>query len=156
MQQLMKAGAFQVTFDKKCDAVIGHCKKIERPGQEGTWITSEMMEAYMELHQQGYVHSVEVWKDEELVGGLYGVSLGKCFFGESMFSINSNASKVGLITLIKMLEKKGFALVDCQVPTDHLKSLGAEEVTRTTFLKQLQQNMAAETLKGNWSEFSGN
>jgi len=150
MQQLLKKNAFEVTFDKDFEQVILNCKKIKREGQNGTWITNDMVDAYWSLHQKGYAHSVEVWQSGNLVGGLYGLSLGDSFFGESMFAKVSNASKYGFITLVQKLDKKGFSLIDCQVHTEHLESLGAEYVSRKSFLEHLQTSLKKETLQGNW------
>ncbi|MCU0437867.1 MAG: leucyl/phenylalanyl-tRNA--protein transferase [Raineya sp.] len=150
MQQLLRKNAFEVTFDKDFEQVILNCKKIKREGQKGTWITDDMVAAYYSLHQKGVVHSVEVWQSGVLVGGLYGLSLGDSFFGESMFAKVSNASKYGFITLVKALEKKGFSLIDCQVHTDHLESLGAEYIPRKKFLETLKKSLQKETLQGNW------
>ncbi|MBW8050638.1 MAG: leucyl/phenylalanyl-tRNA--protein transferase [Cytophagales bacterium] len=140
MKQVLKKDLFRITLNQNFYEVISNCKKIARPRQGGTWLTDAMLEAYVNLHKAGYAHSVEVWKDGNLVGGLYGVSLGKCFFGESMFSKMSNASKAGFITLVNELKKSGFRLIDCQVYTDHLKNLGAEEIPRTRFMTELEGN----------------
>lgn len=151
MKKVLKQGQFAVTFDRDFSSVIQACQEIPRQGQRGTWITDEMKGAYIELHRQGYAHSVEVWQDNQLVGGLYGVSLGKGFFGESMFARISNASKVGFITLVRWLEKQGFSWIDCQVYTPHLASLGAKEIHREHFLRRLEKAVAQPTLKGSWS-----
>ncbi|MCB0853032.1 MAG: leucyl/phenylalanyl-tRNA--protein transferase [Bacteroidetes bacterium] len=155
MRQVMRKDKFSITYDHAFRVVIAACRKAPRPGQNGTWITPDMLEAYDVLHRKGYAHSVEVWENEELVGGLYGVSLGKCFFGESMFARVSNASKVGFITLVRDLIEKGFELIDCQVYTEHLVSLGAEEISRRDFLKKLQKNRKNDDLAGNWGEVFG-
>lgn len=152
MRQVLRKGLFSVTYDQDFPAVIRACKRIPRPYQDGTWITDEMEAAYIALHEAGFAHSVEVWRENRLVGGLYGISLGKCFFGESMFSRESNASKTGFITLVQTLKEKGFGLIDCQVYTDHLASLGAVEVTRSDFLWELERQLDAPTIKGNWGE----
>ncbi|MBG6131936.1 leucyl/phenylalanyl-tRNA--protein transferase [Aquimarina sp. EL_43] len=140
MRQLIRKNKFEVTFNKAFDSVVQHCATIKRPEQEGTWITNDMQKAYTKLHQLGYAISVEVWEQSVLVGGLYGVLLEdkKVFCGESMFSKVSNASKYGFITLVEWLIKKEIQLIDCQVYTDHLASLGAREITRTTFIKYLK------------------
>ncbi|MEM9718629.1 MAG: leucyl/phenylalanyl-tRNA--protein transferase, partial [Bacteroidota bacterium] len=117
MKQTFRKNIFTVTYDKAFGKVISLCKRIPRKGQEGTWITPEMQEAYMQLHRLGLAHSVEVWREDRLVGGLYGLALGKCFFGESMFSLESNASKMGFISLVKRLEERKYQLIDCQVYT---------------------------------------
>jgi leucyl/phenylalanyl-tRNA--protein transferase len=150
MQQLFRKQVFEVTFDKDFEQVILNCKEIKRKGQRGTWITDEMVEAYCRLHRKGFAHSVEVWQEHTLVGGLYGLSLGNCFFGESMFAKVSNASKYGFITLTKRLEQKGFSFIDCQVHTEHLESLGATFISRKNFLHQLQEALKQTTLQGDW------
>lgn len=132
---------FTCTIDRDFEAVMRACQQNKRPGQRGgTWITDEMVEAYCRLHDLGYAHSVEVWQQDELVGGLYGLALGRVFFGESMFTKISNASKFGFIYLVRLLEKWGFQLVDCQQETRHLRSLGARNISRETFLKYLAEN----------------
>jgi len=130
---------FNITFNTNFSEVIKNCSQIKREGQQGTWITSEMEEAYQKLHQLGFAVSVEVWFKEELVGGLYGIDLPqrKIFCGESMFSKMSDASKVGIYFLVEMLKTNNYCLIDCQMYTSHLESLGAEEVTREVFLTQL-------------------
>lgn len=152
MRQILRQKRFIVTFDHDFPAVIASCQK-KRPGQAGTWITEDMKEAYIKLHEMGYAHSVEAWYDGMLVGGLYGVSLGRCFFGESMFSQISNASKAAFITLVKSLQEKGFGLIDCQIRSDHLLSLGAREIPREIFLTILQHLLSPETFRGNWNAF---
>lgn len=151
MRQILRKGTFEVTFDQNFLAVIYGCKSIYRPGQQGTWISEEMIEAYLELHQQGFVHSVEVWQNGEIVGGLYGGNLGTCFFGESMFSKASNASKVGLIYLAKNLEEQGYHFIDCQVHTPHLESLGAAMIPRIRFLEDLKEH-AKGIDQRNWND----
>ena len=141
MKQVLERGYFQITYNTAFDAVIKNCSKIKRDGQfGGTWITKDMISAYVKLHELGYAHSVEAWQNNELVGGLYGVALGKCFFGESMFSKTSNASKAAFISLVKHLETLGFWLIDCQMYTKHLASLGAGLIPRNVFLEFLKQN----------------
>lgn len=149
MRQFMKKGSLRITFDQAFREVIAACRR-PRPGQNGTWITKEMREAYTDLHDLGFAHSVEVWREKELVGGLYGVSLGSAFFGESMFSAIPNASKAALITLIPSLEKRGFDLIDCQVETAHLRLLGARPIPRRDFCALLSQSLRRDTLRGNW------
>ena len=141
MNQLLKKGVFEVTFNKDFKGVIENCKTIERKDQGGTWIIEEMKKAYITLHQKGFAKSVEVWKDKELVGGLYGIDLGTVFCGESMFSKVSNASKIAFINLVQQLEKEAYNLIDCQVYNPHLASLGAEEIARTKFLKYLPSQL---------------
>jgi leucyl/phenylalanyl-tRNA--protein transferase len=152
MRQFLKKGIVNITFDRAFREVIGACGE-PRAGQYGTWITAEMREAYSALHDLGYAHSVEVWRKEELVGGLYGISLGSAFFGESMFSAIPNASKAALITLVSHLEKRGIDLIDCQVETAHLAGLGARPIPRRDFCALLQQSLSSETLRENWSEW---
>ncbi|MCB0428881.1 MAG: leucyl/phenylalanyl-tRNA--protein transferase, partial [Flavobacteriales bacterium] len=134
MRRLLQKAPWRVTLDNCFADVIRACKKVKRAGQKGTWITDEMEAAYTQLHREGWAHSVEVWEEEELIGGLYGVSLGNMFFGESMFALRSNASKYGFITLVAVLKEKGFTLIDCQVPTEHLASLGARPIARKEFM----------------------
>ncbi len=155
LRQTLTKGPFQVTFDQSFDEVIGACSQVPRKGQQGTWITQEMQEGYKGLHKLGYAHSVESWRDGELVGGLYGVSLGRCFFGESMFFLETDASKVAFATLVERLKDWGFHLVDAQVTTRHLISLGAKEIPRPEFLNRLEEAMRFPTLKGSWSESNG-
>ncbi|MFK7904425.1 MAG: leucyl/phenylalanyl-tRNA--protein transferase, partial [Chitinophagales bacterium] len=151
MKQVFRKGIFRITADQDFRAVITACKEQPRHGQAGTWITSEMLEAYCKLHQMGFAHSVEVWNtDNELVGGLYGLSLGKCYFGESMFARQSNASKAGFITLVHNLQKWGIDLIDCQIHTDHLESLGAMDISRPYYLELLEELLTADTLRGKW------
>lgn len=138
MRNIINRGIFKVTFNTAFREVITQCRTIKRDGQPGTWITTEMTEAYCRLHELGYAKSVEVWQDDELVGGLYGVDLGHIFCGESMFSTVSNASKFAFIALTKQLQMAGYKLLDCQVHNDHLESLGAREILREDFLELLK------------------
>ncbi len=150
LHQTLKKGLFRVTFDRAFASVMQACATVQRKGQDGTWITSEMQKAYVRLHQLGFAHSVESWFKEELVGGVYGVSLGRCFFGESMFSRQPDASKVALATLVQQLKAWGFHMIDAQVTTQHLISLGAKEIPRRVFLKRLQKALSFPTMKGKW------
>ena len=138
MKQLLKRHTFTFTTNKAFAEVINSCKNIDRPGQSGTWITSQMKEAYIRLHKLGFAHSAEVWQNGELVGGLYGIRLGKVFFGESMFSTVSNASKYAFISYVQQLEQEDVQLIDCQVYTEHLESLGAHMIAREDFVQLLQ------------------
>ena len=140
MRQLLRKELFEVTINKAFEKVIRACSEIPRAGQEDTWITDDMIAAYIKLHKLGHAVSVEVWQEEQLVGGLYGIDLPeqKVFCGESMFSTVSNASKVGFITWVQQLHKRAYKLIDCQVYTEHLASLGAEEIPRTAFLEYLK------------------
>jgi len=152
MRQILRKEVFKVTYDENFRGVIMACKEIQRPGQAGTWITNDMVEAYCQLHEVGFAHSVEVWSAEgALVGGLYGVSLGSCFFGESMFSKVSNASKTGFISLTQNLVKLGITLIDCQVYTQHLESLGGEDIPREEYLQLLNHSLRSPTLHGSWT-----
>jgi len=137
LRKVIKRKLFHITFDQAFDAVIHGCAVAKRSYGEGTWITNEMKAAYIEFHLRGYAHSVEAWQDEKLVGGLYGVAMGRAFFGESMFSRVSNASKVAFVSLVETLRKNHFTLIDCQVRTDHLMRFGAREISRKVFLEQL-------------------
>ena len=149
MRQFLKKQLFRITFDQAFPSVIAACRK-PRPGQDDTWITQAMQEAYIALHDLGYAHSVEVWQEESLVGGLYGVSIGHTFFGESMFSTRANASKTALITLVSGRADLNFNLIDCQVETPHLGSLGARFISRREFKALLKEALQCETFRGNW------
>ncbi|MEN7551213.1 leucyl/phenylalanyl-tRNA--protein transferase [Rapidithrix thailandica] len=151
MRQVLRQNKFEITFDQDFEGVIRGCQNIPRPGQQGTWITQEFIDSYQQLFDMGFVHSVEVWQNGELVGGLYGGYMGKCFFGESMFAKVSNASKAGFIMLAKNLDEQGFELIDCQVHTGHLESLGGEMIPRLDFLKILEKNYQENYRKEDWS-----
>jgi leucyl/phenylalanyl-tRNA--protein transferase len=135
-RQVLRSGKFRVTNNQRFEDVISACSSVPREGQDGTWITADMKAAYVKLHQKGYAHSVEVWQDDMLVGGLYGVEVGKVFCGESMFSRVSNASKVALVHLCS----SGYSLIDCQVHTAHLESMGARMISREDYLKVLRSD----------------
>jgi leucyl/phenylalanyl-tRNA---protein transferase len=136
MRQLRNTGDWSVSMDRAFDRVMHECAQA-RPGQNGTWISAAIIQSYVELHRRGFAHSVEVWHADELIGGLYGVSIGKMFFGESMFARRSDASKIALAVLMKALQQHGFHMVDCQQDTAHLASLGARTMTRAEFLDKL-------------------
>lgn len=138
MRSLIKRKAFKFTVNKAFSAVIKACKNIKRREQDGTWITNDVEQAYTELHNKGYAISAEVWREDELVGGLYGLKIGNIFFGESMFSMVSNASKYAFIQLVELLKNEGIVLIDCQVYTEHLESLGARMIDRKTFLELIK------------------
>jgi leucyl/phenylalanyl-tRNA--protein transferase len=138
MRNILNRNIFKVTFNQNFRDVISNCQKIKRNGQNGTWITNDMIEAYCNLNKLGLAKSVEVWQNNELVGGLYGIDLGHIFCGESMFSSVSNASKVAFISLVRQLEKENYKLLDCQVYNDHLDSLGCREIDRERFIAILQ------------------
>lgn len=137
MQQVLRSNKFEVTTNQDFENVIRNCQHIKRIGQNSTWITEDIISSYTELHKLGVAHSVEVWENKKLVGGLYGLIMGKCFFGESMFSTVSNASKTGFISFVKQLQAQNFQLIDCQIHSEHLESLGAEMITRKKFLALL-------------------
>lgn len=139
MRKVIRKGQFTLTQNTCFEEVIEHCAKAERKGQEGTWITPNMKLAFLDLFQKGFAKSFEVWENEKLVGGLYGVDLGHVFCGESMFSNSANASKFAFIKMVQELETKKYQLIDCQVHTDHLESMGAEEISRKIFLEILQR-----------------
>ena len=156
MQKILRRDVFRITYDHDFRGVITSCHKHRRK-DKGTWITDEMLEAYCTLHLLGFAHSAEAWHGERLVGGIYGVSLGRCFFGESMFSLMSNASKSALIQLANKLKELNFEFLDCQVYTSHLESLGACYVPRSEFINLLKRGLQQDTLRGNWKympEFS--
>lgn len=138
MQSLLKHNKFTFTINKAFEQVIVYCKKNERKNQEGTWITNDVQEAFIQLHKMGFAHSAEVWLNNDLVGGLYGVKMGKVFFGESMFSKQSNASKYAFIKYVEVLKNEGVELIDCQVYTEHLESLGAKMIMREQFMQLLK------------------
>ncbi|TAH17394.1 MAG: leucyl/phenylalanyl-tRNA--protein transferase [Cytophagales bacterium] len=150
MAQVLRKQLFKITFDTNFRAVITACQQVKREGQSGTWITDDMLEAYCNLHSLGYAHSAEAWQEGRLVGGVYGVSLGKAFFGESMFAHVSNASKTAYITLVQKLQKNNFQIIDCQVYTEHLESLGAVSIPRNLFLEQIGKALAEDTMQGSW------
>lgn len=143
MRNVLNRGIFKVTFNTDFRTVISNCSAAKREGQQGTWITNDMIEAYCKLHELGYAKSVEVWKDDILVGGLYGIDLGHIFCGESMFSKVSNASKVAFIYLVKQLQQENYQLLDCQLYNDHLDSLGAREIPRSAFMRILADKNSA-------------
>ncbi len=137
-RNLLNQGKFQVTFNRAFKEVMAQCKSIQRPGQDGTWITEEHQRSFQELHELGYAHSIETWQEGELVGGLYGLSIGSAFFGESMFSKTSNASKIAFIRLAQRLSVFNYSLIDCQVYNQYLGSLGAVNIPREAFQEQLK------------------
>ncbi len=159
LRRTLNSGEFRVTFDRAFCRVIHECAKAPRPQGDGTWLVDEMMRAYQDLHTSGLAHSVEVWRETEsstgrhikLVGGLYGVSLGSAFFGESMFFKEPSASKVGFVTLVKVLKSWGFTFVDCQQTTPHMLKYGAREVSRDTFTLLLEEALKTPTRRGKWS-----
>ena len=140
MRNILNRDTFTVTFNQNFREVISNCQQIKRDGQNGTWITNDMIEAYCKLHELGIAKSVEVWQDGQIVGGLYGIDLGHIFCGESMFSKVSNASKVAFITLVRHLKQENYKLLDCQVYNEHLESLGCREIPREDFISILKDN----------------
>lgn len=150
LAKTLRRGGFEVRLDHDFHRVVRRCAEVPRRGEAGTWITPDMATAYARLHDLGYAHSAEAWQDGELVGGLYGVSLGAGFFGESMFADRPDASKVAFVTLVRQLEAWGFDLIDCQVHTQHLARFGAAEWPRRRFLAALERSLAAPTRRGAW------
>lgn len=150
LRQSVKKQQFTITFDTAFEQVINQCSTTPRQGEEGTWITREMKNAYINLHSQGFAHSAEAWLDGKLVGGLYGVSLGKVFFGESMFHHETNASKVALYHLVAKLKEWDFHIIDAQVYTNHLESLGGELISRSRYLTILEEGLKHDHPTGKW------
>lgn len=150
LRRTLNKGAFSFTMDTQFEAVIRACACCPRPEQDGTWIVDEMVDAYIALHEVGYAHSVETWQDGELVGGLYGVSLGSVFFGESMFYRVPDASKAAFVVFVEQVKQWGFSLIDCQQTTDHLLRFGARELQRFRFLAMLREGMETPTREGLW------
>ena len=151
LRKVMRRGTYEVRADTAFRDVIARCAGKPRPGQDGTWITQDMVAGYTALHDEGLAHSIEAWKDDRLVGGLYGISLGAVFFGESMFADEPDASKVAFATLLANLVRWRFALVDCQSYTDHLARFGAEDWPRARFLRLLKKALQEPTRRGPWS-----
>ncbi len=154
LRRVMRSHKFMIRFDSRFGDVIRNCSETKRDDQAGTWITDGMIQAYCGLHAAGFAHSVEAYYEEELVGGLYGISLGKAFFGESMFSHMSDASKTAFVSLAKLVGNLGFDFIDCQLPTDHLNSLGAAEISREDYLLKLRFALSNQTHQGSWSKYS--
>lgn len=151
LRRTIKKGVFEVTLDRAFPEVIRACASVPRGGQDGTWITPQMEAAYIDLHQTGHARSIECWHDGKLAGGLYGVSLGGCFFGESMFSRKTDASKVAMFTLVTAAKAWGIPFIDCQVANPHLASLGAREVPRRVFCRELDHGLAVRLAPEAWS-----
>lgn len=151
LDKVINKDRFKVTVDCAFERVIKDCARVRLENREGTWIVDEMVKAYCSLHESGFAHSIEAWAGDRLVGGLYGVSLGKCFFGESMFTRISNASKVAFVVLVNHLKSQGFAMIDCQITTGHLTRFGAREISRARYLDELDEALKAGTLRGKWS-----
>ena len=145
-----RQSAWTITLDRAFDQVISACADVRETSGEGTWITAEMMDAYRRLHALGYAHAVEVWEGKALIGGLYGVSLGRGFFGESMFSKRRGASKMALAALVRFLTRQAFRFIDCQITNGHLTQFGAKEIPRMVFLKDLDRSNREPGLRGAW------
>jgi len=148
LQKTIKKNLFSITINEGFESVIEQCSKTSRAGQTGTWITQDMQQAYVDLHNAGFAYSVEAWKDQQLVGGLYGIAIGRVFFGESMFSHENDASKVAFSYFVHYLQSIGFKLIDCQVYTGHLESLGAQQVPRRDFINFLNEFLQPGKLSG--------
>jgi leucyl/phenylalanyl-tRNA--protein transferase len=151
LKKIIKSDIYQVRFDTCFGQVIAECAKIKRKNQRGTWITGDMIRAYIRLHEEGYAHSVETYYEERLVGGLYGISLGGAFFGESMFHLMSNTSKVALYFLVEKLKSWDFDFIDSQVPTDHMQRLGAKAIDRESYWTMLKSSLNKKTKRGRWT-----
>jgi leucyl/phenylalanyl-tRNA--protein transferase len=152
LRRVLAKGTYEVRYDTAFERVIRACQRTPRPGQDGTWITEAMVRAYLALHRLGYAHSVEAWRNGEVVGGLYGVSLGRVFFGESMFAWEPDASKVALVRLAERVGRWAFPIIDAQVPTPHTVAMGAEEWPRAAFIETLRRELAYPTRKGSWTD----
>ena len=152
LRKTLRSRNYQIRLDTGFKAVIQACARTPRRDQPGTWITPEIQAAYCKLHELGYAHSVETWVDGTLVGGLYGIAIGKMFYGESMFAHATDASKIAIAHLVRFLEKKGFGMIDCQMNTPHLSSLGAREIPRRHFIDRLRILTATPPLCGRWPE----
>ncbi|HPS63318.1 MAG TPA: leucyl/phenylalanyl-tRNA--protein transferase [Bacteroidales bacterium] len=150
LRRVLRSGRYWVSFDTVFEQVIRACAEVQRPDHDGTWISEDFIEAYTRLHVEGFAHSVEVFDGDRLVGGLYGVSLGAAFFGESMFYRESNASKVALATLAEWCRRNSLQFIDCQVETSHLRRLGATNVTRPAYLNMLKKALAEKTVRAPW------
>ena len=150
LRKVLHKQEFEIRFDSSFENVIKSCADVRTEQGKGTWIIPEMQQAYTELHQEGYAHSIESWLNGELVGGLYGISLGQCFFGESMFSTVSDSSKAALVALAEFSKQVGIKIIDCQMTTQHLLSMGAREIDRQSFLRKLNQYLEKPDIKGSW------
>jgi len=146
MRKFLKKNEYRISFDENFDEVIKLCAK----SREETWISTEFIKTYTKLHREGIAHSVEVWKNEKLVGGLYGINLGKMFYGESMFSLEANTSKLALITLADFLKERDYKIIDCQVHNSHLESIGAVEISREDFLEIIKNQLGKNVKYGKW------
>ncbi len=153
LRRVIRNKGYVVKFDTNFRAVIEYCSKVPRAGQEGTWLTDEMKSAYIKLHEMGFAHSIETYYKDKLVGGFYGISMGKAFFGESMFALMPDASKVALRIFCNILVRKDYDFIDCQVETPHLMSLGAKSISRDSFLEQLERSLKRPSDIGLWIDW---
>ena len=151
LRKTLRSGTFRISADEAFARVVERCSRKQRPGQRGTWITADMAAAYRRLHELGFAHSIEAWEGRRLAGGLYGVSLGGAFFGESMFADRPDASKAAFATLVAELHARGFGLVDCQVHTEHLERFGARGMPRREFLALLREELRKPSWTGRWA-----
>ena len=151
LRKTLRSGRFEVRFDSNFSGVIEACSTTPRPGQDGTWITDDMREAYCRLHELGWAHSVETYAEGDLIGGLYGLAIGRMFYGESMFSRRSDASKIAFAHLVRFLLAEQFGMIDCQMRTQHLASLGGREIPRAAFLDRLRQLTASGSARSIWT-----
>lgn len=152
-RRVLRSGKFSVTFDEHFSEVISYCASVLRKGEGSSWIVPDIIEAYTRLHHEGFAHSIEVHQDGKLVGGLYGIALGRAFFGESKFSLVSDASKVAFKALSDVLGSRGYDFIDCQMKTDHMISLGAQTVDRNDYLDALEVALTKSTDRGTWKDF---
>jgi leucyl/phenylalanyl-tRNA---protein transferase len=144
LERIIRQGKFEIKYDQDFRSVMEHCSKVPRRHEEGSWISSRFIKGYTRLHRMGYAHSAEAYFEGELAGGLYGVSIGRAFFGESMFHLKPDASKVAFVSLVRMLRANGCTLIDCQVETEHLRRFGAELIPRKTYLGLLAESMQGQ------------
>lgn len=150
LRKTLRKGNYRVRLDTQFRTVIQACARTPRKDQAGTWITPEIQAAYVRLHELGYAHSVETWVDDKLVGGLYGIAIGRMFYGESMFAHSTDASKIAIAHLARYLDERGFGMIDCQMNTSHLASLGAREIARAEFVDRLRRLTSLPPLCGRW------
>ena len=152
-KRFLRQERYKIKFDNAFEDVINYCSSVERDGQNGTWLLDDMKNAYIELYKMGFAHSIEVYEDDVLVGGLYGLSMGRVFFGESMFSLKSNASKVAFKALSDVLNSRGYDFIDCQVKNDYLAQMGAKNISRDRFLDELDESLSRSSELGSWKDF---
>ena len=151
LRRYIRCSEIAATADSRFEQVIRSCAEIKRRGQDGTWIFPEMVDAYIKLHRLGLAHSIEILRDSKLIGGLYGVSLGGVFYGESMFSVEPNASKIAMAALARQCDRWDIGMIDCQMWTEHLASMGACPLSRADFMRMLRKELKKQTLEGNWA-----